>query len=284
MRLAGLLFAFLLAVATGGATAEEAASAGLQAVPALTRPVTDLTGTLGAADVERLEAKIRAFHAQHGAQFSVLVVQSTKPESEFAYAMRVVEQWQLGDAKRDNGLLLLVAMQDRRMQILVGYGLEGAIPDAAASRVVRNVLAPRFRDGDYAGGIDAALDALMALAAGDAGAAAEPAGDVPGGEGRMIAVLVAGIVLGGILSLVFGRMIGGLAGGASTLLIALLLGIGFGVAVFLSIMVLVFVFGRGAGGFGRGGFGGGLGGGFGGGGGWRGGGGGFGGGGASGGW
>lgn len=289
IRALGLLLAF---VATGVALAAPAArDAGLQPVPALTRPVTDLTGTLPAADVARIEAKLQALHTQHGPQFSVLVVQTTQPETAFDYSMRVVEQWKPGDAKRDDGLLLLVALKDRKFQVQVGYGLEGVIPDAVASRVTRNELVPRFRAGDYAGGIEAAIDAFIAAATGGAvvgepapagdHAAEQPARDA---DGRLFISIGAGLAIGLVLAMLLGRVTGALIGGGASLLLALVFSLGFGAALFLAFVVFVFVIGKG----GMGGFGGGFGGGRGGmgsmGGGWRGGGGGFGGGGASGGW
>src|SRR5690606_19215926 len=160
----GFLVALLLACA--GLAAPAAAQ---QPVPALSGRVVDTTGTLDAAQGAALEAQLAAIEERHGSQVAVLVVPTTDPEPIEAYAIRVWrsadteasdayalgggEQWQPGRADVDDGVLLLVAMRDRRMRIEVGYGLEGAIPDAIAKRIIAEQMAPRFRAGDFAGGI-----------------------------------------------------------------------------------------------------------------------------------
>ena len=118
-----------------------------QAVPALTARVTDLTGTLDAQQKQTLEAELEALEKSKGAQLAVLLVPTTEPEDIAAYGIRVADAWKLGRAATDDGVILIVAKNDRRVRIEVGQGLEGAIPDAAAARIIREYIAPRFRAG-----------------------------------------------------------------------------------------------------------------------------------------
>jgi len=138
------------------------------AVPALKARVTDLTQTLSADSVQALEAKLAAFETAKGSQLAVLIVPTTQPETIEQYGIRVVDAWKLGRKGSDDGLLLLVAKDDRTVRIEVGYGLEGVIPDVVAKRVIEEVITPRFKIGDFSGGIDAGLDRLMALVNGEA--------------------------------------------------------------------------------------------------------------------
>ena len=123
--------------------------------------VTDTTGALTPAQQAALREKLDDLQAHLGPQLAVLVVPTTGPEDIEAYATRVFAQWRLGNAKDDDGLLILVALKDRRMRIEVGQGLEGRVPDLAASHIIDAQMAPRFRQADYHGGIDAAVDALI---------------------------------------------------------------------------------------------------------------------------
>lgn len=157
-----LLAVVWLGVAMGAALAQTAP------VPALSARITDVTGTLDAAAVARIEAPLAALEANKGSQIAVLIVSSTAPESIEAYAVRAFEQWKLGRAGVDDGVLLVVAKGDRTVRIEVGYGLEGAIPDVAAYRVIQEYLVPRFREGDFAGGIEAAVGVLAKLIEGEA--------------------------------------------------------------------------------------------------------------------
>ena len=268
-------------------------------VPALEARVTDLTGTLTAEQRGALEESLRAFEALKGAQLAVLLVPTTAPETIEQYAIRVAEAWKLGRKGVDDGLLLLVATDDRRMRIEVGYGLEGAVPDAIAKRVIAETITPYFRQGDVPGGIEAGMQQLMRIVDGEP---LPPPATAAGGQGLSPDLLVFGffflVVAGTVLRGIFGRLLGsGIAGGimgAVAWTVTHGLAIAIGAALLMFLLVLLFGAGRGgrggwsSGGFGggRGGFGGGGRGGFGGGGGggFGGGGGGFGGGGASGGW
>lgn len=163
-----LLLAALLAAFVGpcGSTAAWAQDA-LQPVPALSARVTDLTATLAAGERDALEAELAALEKATGAQLAVLVVPTTAPEDIAQYAIRVYDQWQLGRKGIDDGAILLVAKDDRRVRIEVGRGLEGAIPDAAAMRIIREYVTPRFRAGDWYGGIHDAAGVLAGLVEGE---------------------------------------------------------------------------------------------------------------------
>lgn len=197
-------------------------------VPPLAGRVVDLTGTLSGDVRTGLEDKLAAFEARKGSQIAVLVVASTAPESIEAYALRVVEAWQLGRQGVDDGVLLLVALDDRRMRFEVGYGLEGSVPDALARRIIAETIAPRFYEGDYAGGLTAGLDALIGLIDGEplpVPIAAEPEFEP---FAALPFILFFAVVVAPILKRVFGNLPG-----------AAVLGAGAGVVVWLVSSVLV---------------------------------------------
>jgi uncharacterized protein len=253
------------------------------AVPNLARRVTDLTATLDAAQAAALEARLAAFEAQKGSQIAVLIVPGTAPEDIAQFGIRVAEAWKIGRVRVDDGVILIVAKNDRTLRLEVGYGLEGAIPDAVAKRVIAETIVPHFRDGDYAGGIDAGVTQLMRLIEGEA--LPPPAAPASGpDEGSFMLLIVGGLVAGWALSLLMSRpAAGGLAALGSGVAGAALLGL-----TPVLFLIVVFVFAGVAGGFRHGGGwssgGGSWGDGGSGGGSWGGGGGGFGGGGASGRW
>jgi len=170
MRRACALLLVLWSVAAAAGTPVLAPSqAPSQAeVPALRARVTDTTGTLDAAAIARIEAPLAALESAKGSQIAVLVIPTTGGESIEAYAVRAFEQWGIGRKGVDDGLLLVVARDDRTVRIEVGYGLEGAVPDAIAHRVIQEYLVPKFRSGDFAGGIEAAVTALARLVQGEA--------------------------------------------------------------------------------------------------------------------
>lgn len=270
---------------------------GVLPVPALSARVIDQTGTLTAEQVRALSDQLQALETQRGSQVVILMVPTTQPEDIAAYAQRVGDSWKIGRREVGDGLLIVVALQDRGMRIEVAKTLEGAIPDLMASRIIERTLKPAFQAGAYADGLSKAIDQIDKLVAGEG--LPEPTADRGRGEGfDLNDLLVFGLmgvpVLFGVLSAVLGRKAGalgtGLIGGglAWWLTASLLLGV---IAAVLAV-VLALSLGHGGrgrggwggppGGFGGGGFGGG---GFGGGGGFSSGGGGnFGGGGASGRW
>jgi uncharacterized protein len=137
-------------------------------VPELRSRVTDLADVLSVSEERQLTERLAAIEANEGKQFAVLTLTSLEGEAIEDFGIRVVEKWQLGAKGVDDGLLVLVAKNDRRMRIEVGYGLEGAIPDALAGRVIRDVMAPEFRNGNYYAGIDQAVSYLERAAAGEA--------------------------------------------------------------------------------------------------------------------
>lgn len=289
-RLARLL-AVLVLTLTGCAVMAPALAE--VAVPPLRARVTDLTGTLSAEQRATLERELAEFEARKGSQIAVLLVPTTEPESIEQYGIRVGEAAKVGRKGVDDGAILIVAKNDRALRIEVGYGLEGAIPDAVAKRVVSEVIVPFFKQGDYYGGIHAGVQRLMRLIDGEplpSPSARDPSWT--GIEQALPFAFIAVFVLGGILRAIFGRLLGAVAaGGLSTLVIwlivsSLAVAVGLGILVFLFTLILGLPARGGYGGWSsrRGGFGGGFGSGGFGGGGWSGGGGGFGGGGASGRW
>ncbi|MCK9483251.1 MAG: TPM domain-containing protein [Candidatus Marinimicrobia bacterium] len=130
-------------------------------VPKLNRRVTDLAGILSPSEEARLEENLMVFENETSNQIAVLIINSLDGESIEQYSIQVVDQWQLGTAQKDNGVLLLIAVQDRQVRIEVGYGLEGVLTDLISFQIIRNVIAPQFRNGNYYAGIDQGLRAIM---------------------------------------------------------------------------------------------------------------------------
>lgn len=249
-------------------------------VPPLAARVTDLTATLDAGSKQALEGKLAALEQAKGAQIAVLIVAGTEPESIEQYALRVAETWKLGRKGIDDGALLLVAKDERALRIEVGYGLEGAIPDALAKRIIAEIIVPRFKADDFPGGIAAGVDALIKLVLGEALPAPRVSADGLKDLGDSLPMVMMFIfVLGSVLRMIFGRLVGASVAGTVAFLGAWLLLGGWLIGLIVALVAFVFVLAGGrVGGFGGGG------GGIGGGGGFAGGGGGFGGGGASGRW
>ena len=237
----------------------------LLAVPALAARVTDTTGTLGEAQRQALEAKLAAFEAEAGPQIVVLLVRSTQPEDIAAFAYRVADTWKVGRREVGDGILLLVAVDDRRVRIEVARALEGAVPDLAARQIIDNAIKPAFKGGDYAGGLDRAIDQLIARVRGEHLPAPQAGAASAGGTGMawdelamffFIGVPVAGALLTGL----FGRKLGSLVTGAGAgtlawwLSASLLLGGAAGVVALVLVGVLgIGSAGRRGGGSGRGG-------------------------------
>jgi uncharacterized protein len=288
--LAALAFVALTGVA--GAVAWDPPSEGLQPVPALGARVTDLTGTLSAAEREALEAKLADWEAKTTNQLAVLIVPTTKPETIEQYSLRVAEAWKIGQKGKDNGALFLIAKNDKQMRIEVGYGLEGELTDVASRRIIGDTVAPLFSQGQFAAGINAGVDRIFAVVGGtDSAPQREPRRARSSGRfdiGTIALILLVGVpALGAVLRSIFGNVGGSVAGsaivgGAVWLFAGSLLFAAIGAIVALVVIAFSGLGGRGGGmwlpgaGWGGGGFGGG--------GGFSGGGGGFGGGGASGGW
>ncbi|MBU4325783.1 MAG: TPM domain-containing protein, partial [Gammaproteobacteria bacterium] len=141
---------------------------GLQPLPELRARVMDQTGTLDAGSLASLEARLEAFEKSRGSQVVVLMVATTAPEDIASYANRVANVWKIGRREVGDGVLVLVAKDDRKMRLEIAKTLEGAIPDIAAARIIDTAMKPRFRDGDFAGGLQAAVTQIAARIAGEA--------------------------------------------------------------------------------------------------------------------
>jgi uncharacterized protein len=237
----------------------------IQPIPPLSDRVIDQTQTLDAAQKQALIQQLAGIEAQYGSQVVVLMLPSTQPEDIAAYAQRVADTWKIGRSSVGDGLLIVVAKDDRKVRIEVAKTLEGAIPDLMAKRVINERIKPAFKTGDYAKGLQAGVDQLGRLIAGEALPPPQP-GDMARGRGKSppdfahfaMFLFIATPIIGAVLTGLFGRKLGSvLTGGAvgaigfmTTASLLLALGIG-GVALFL-----VGVMGLGSTGMGRGGLGG----------------------------
>lgn len=265
-----------------------AAAAEEVTVPALTARVTDLTGTLTAEQKSTLEARLQLLESQKGSQIAVLLVPTTKPEEIEQYSIRVVEQWKLGRKNIADGVLFIIAKDDRRQRIEVGRGLEGVLPDVIVKRIITEDIRPHFKQGDFYGGIVAGITRIDAIIQGEAlPAPVQQSNDSASPpENNFFFLLVAALFSGSLLRSIFGTLPGALINGGLIGFLTMLLGGGMIFAIIFGLLAFFFALIKSGGsGWGGGGFGGG-GGGFssGGGGGFSGGGGDFGGGGASGDW
>ena len=255
----------------------------LVAIPALKTHVTDLTQTLSTEQQSQLDSKLMAFEQQKGSQIAVLIVPTTEPEAIEQYSIRVVDVWKLGRKKVDDGVLILIAKNDRKMRIEVGYGLEGAIPDLYARRVIDEIMKPKFKQGDYFGGINEAIDAIARMISGEAlPPVSNSSSNNEDSSSAPIVLIFFAIIIGAVLRVMLGGFRAGLVTGGLTGLLmwvftgALIFGVISAFAVFIATLIGITNFTSGGGGFGGGSSGGSS---------WGGGGGGgFGGGGASGDW
>ena len=236
--LAGVL---MMASAALSAQPWEAGTDGLLAIPPLTARVTDLTATLAPAEAAALEAKLADWEARTSNQLVVLVVPTTQPEPIESYSLRVAEKWKIGRKGQDNGALFLVAKNDRKMRIEVGYGLEGMLTDVTARRIIAENVAPAFRENRFAAGINAGVDRIIAVVA-EGKPLPPPKTENVRRPGRgfsfdtlLLILFVVVPVVGGVLRRIFGRLLGstvgaGIVGGAAwlfvgSLAIAILAGI-----------------------------------------------------------
>jgi uncharacterized protein len=243
------------------------------AVPPLQSRVTDLTGTLTGQQSSALEQTLAEFEARKGAQIAVLLVPTTQPETIEEYAVRVEETWKLGRKGVDDSVLLLIAKQDRKVRVEVGYGLEGVLPDAAAKRIIEDDITPRFKEGDFYGGLRAGVDRVMRTVEGEPLPPPRVTGRSTGmdpGTALFVGIIVL-VVVGGLLRALLGRLLGSAAvGGVVGVLVWFVSGIAFYalaasfIAFWVSILGAVsgpryrgWGGGFGGGGFGGGGFGGG---------------------------
>ena len=241
-------FVLLAALSGTGVSAQ-----GLLPVPPLTARVIDQTGTLSAADTQALDAKLAAFEQRKGSQVVMLMVATTLPEDIVSYANRVGNAWKIGRKEVGDGLLVIVAKNDRKVRIEVSKKLEGAIPDLAASQIIEGAMTPNFRQGNYAAGLDAAAGQIMARITGEA----LPAPAVRGGQGQsgegqlfggggfqwtdmaiflLFAVPIGGAIARGIFGAKFGSLVTGGAVGA----LAMVVTASAVIAVAVGVLALVF--------------------------------------------
>jgi uncharacterized protein len=218
------------------------------AVPPLVGRVVDQTGTLSSGDVASLQQTLRGFEARKGSQIAVLIVPTTAPETIERYSLRVAEAWKIGRKKIDDGAVLVVAKDDRKLRIEVGYGLEGALTDVTSKRIIDEVITPRFRSGDFAGGISAGVDRIIRVIDGE---------KLPAPERRQQSsdwlshidvlnpfTLFAVFVVGAILRATLGRLIGSVATGAGVGLLAWFIAGSLAasiIAAFVAFVVTMFV-------------------------------------------
>jgi uncharacterized protein len=250
--------------------------------PPLAGHINDLTGTLTAEQKATLEQTLVAFEAKKGSQLAVLMVATTAPEEIEQYALRVAEKWKLGRKRVDDGVIVVVAKNDRAVRIEVGYGLEGALTDVTSKRIISETMLPRFKEQDFFGGITAAVEQIIRVVDGEplpapSGAHGQSQGDIR----QLVPVFfIVALAVGGVLRRVLGKVMGSVVTGGVVAVIAwfalgvVAMAVGAGVVALLVTLLGGGLLARGVGGY-YGGMGGG---------GFSGGGGGFGGGGASGRW
>jgi uncharacterized protein len=255
-RLFALFAALWLALGMAMAADPPRDAAGLVAVPPLAR-VSDLAGVLKPGEKETLETKLAAYETAHGSQIAIIVLPSTQPEPIADFTNRVGDAWKIGRKGVGDGVLITVAVNDRRVWISVARALEGAIPDAVATRISREVIAPRFKQGDYGGGLTAGLDALFRQIDGEGlpTPSGLPTGKVDAGEdviSLLLGIVVAGIGVGVLLRKVLGVPGALLAGGGTGFIAKLMLASGL-LAGIAGVAVFIFSLAGGAGGGGGGG-------------------------------
>jgi uncharacterized protein len=212
------------------------------AVPPLSGRVVDQTGTLSGGDIAALTQTLQDLETRKGSQIAVLIVPTTDQETIEQFSIRVAEAWQIGRKKIDDGALLVVAKNDRRLRIEVGYGLEGALTDATTKRIIDEDITPKFKSGDFAGGISAGVDRMIRVIDGEKLPAPEPEHWDSPGLSKYIDpfnpfVLAAVFVVGGLLRATLGRLFGSVATGGF---------VGFVAWLFVGSLVASIVLGIGA--------------------------------------
>ena len=243
-------FAFTIAsIFVWACTGAAAAEGDFVAIPKLEKRVTDLTATLSSADESRIEARLKEFEAKKGAQIAVLIVATTQPEVIFDYSIRVAEAWKLGRKDVDDGVLFVVAKNDRKLQILTGRGTQGVLTDAMSKRIISEIVAPKFRANDFAGGIDDGVAKIIDVLQGEAlpPPPEKKRASVPQGaniESFLILGFIAALFVGPLLRSLLGRFVGagataGVTGAAAWWLAGgLLFPIVAGVIVFLIVLFM----------------------------------------------
>ena len=205
------------------------------------RIVTDLSGTLSEQQQNALTQKLLAFESRKGSQIAVLIVPTTQPEAIEQYALRVSDAWKLGRKGVDDGALLLVAKDDRRLRIETRYGLEGPLPDAIAKRIIAEVIAPLFKHGDFFGGIDAGVDRILKVVDGEPLPAPQKQGyNEDDWLGALPLVILLAFVSGAIFRAMFGRFFGSLVAGSVTGLISWIVLSVLGAAAIAGLLAFLF--------------------------------------------
>lgn len=238
------------------------------AVPPLSGRVVDRTMTLSQSEQSALDATLRNFEARKGSQVAVLIVPTTAPETIEQFSIRVAEAWKIGRQKVDDGAILVIAKDDRKLRIEVGYGLEGALTDVTSKRIIDQIITPKFRTGDFAGGITAGTDAILKVIDGEplpAPAVRQPNVNFVDQLEQVGPFLLFGVLIGGgILRRIFGRLFGSLAtGGLAAVVVWMIVGtavlasVAGVVAFFFTLISDAFIGGGGRRGGGFGGVGGG---------------------------
>src|ERR1700761_7541623 len=186
------------------------------AVPPLSGRVVDQTGTLSADDAAAFTQRLKDLETRKGAQVAVLIVPTTDPEAIEQFSIRVAEAWKIGRSKVDDGAILVVAKNDRHLRIEVGYGLEGALTDVTSRRIIDEVITPKFRDGDFAGGISAGVDRMMSVIDGEPLPVPSRSVNFNWSDLGPVApfALFGALAVGGFLRTLFGRLLGSAATGA----------------------------------------------------------------------
>lgn len=238
-----IVLAWLLALFALGAAAQ-----GVLPVPELNARVIDETGTLDAIQRKGLDEKLAGFEQKKGTQIVVLLVPTTQPEDIASYANRVANAWKVGRKDVGDGIVVIVAKNDRTARIEVAKTLEGAVPDLAASQIIEDAMVPRFRQGDFAGGLQAAVDQSIAringepLPAPQARAQQRHAGGAAGFDWSTLAIFlfVFAPIVGGVLRAVLGSKLGSLATGAGVGYVAMLFSSSLVIAVVAGVVALLF--------------------------------------------
>ncbi|QDP24160.2 TPM domain-containing protein [Bradyrhizobium cosmicum] len=215
------------------------------AVPELTGRVVDQTGTLSSGDIAALAQKLRDFETRKGSQIAVLIVPTTQPETIEQFSIRVAEAWKIGRKKVDDGAILVVAKNDRHLRIEVGYGLEGVLTDVTSRRIIDEIITPKFRTGDFAGGISDGVDRMIRVIDGEPLPVPSPTvnfGNLDDLAPLFIVTLFASLGVGGFFRAMLGRLLGSLAtGGVIAVLSWFILG-SFSIALALGALGFVIGF------------------------------------------
>jgi uncharacterized protein len=221
----------------------------LVAVPQLTGRVVDQTGTLSSGDIAQLTQKLADLQSRKGSQVAVLIVPMTDGEPIEQFSLRVAEAWKIGRKKIDDGALLVVAKNDRKLRIEIGYGLEGVLTDVTSKRIIDEIITPKFKSGDFAGGISAGIDKMIGLINGEKLPEPEPSHWDDGFNFDVFNPfwLFFAFVISGLFRSMLGRLLGSVAtGGAVALLVWFLFGglaaaFGIGVLAFLVAFIVDFI-------------------------------------------